>query len=187
MFVANLVTNYFANTQGPFQKAAQAEQGQGAARMEIDDNPVLTTLQKKSKVAEGVFCFLETMSKFAPSMQATPEEITMLNQWRTRTVAEALGINPTPQQKPAVVPQPNVDEDEDMDMDMDMEDDSNEEESAGAPPSQPSGAAPPRQRQQRYDHSGKVAGREQHHCLGEGGHTHWQHGCCYPQENLSHT
>ena len=52
--MANLVTAHFANTEGPFQKAAQAEQGRRGSKMEIEDDPKLLALEKKSKVMQGI-------------------------------------------------------------------------------------------------------------------------------------
>lgn len=68
----------------------QAQRRVAAVRTETEDELGLTTLQKKSKVAEGVFGFLETLRKIDPHIKATPEVVSMLNEWKTRALAEAL-------------------------------------------------------------------------------------------------
>lgn len=138
----SLVDEIRANAQSdnPLARACRAElaaEGAGVVvPMEIDDDPVLTELQKESKVMQGVFGLLDTMHKFDPNIKPTQEVMSMLNQWQTRTVAKALGINPITSPKPgAMPPQPNVNDEMEMD-------DGNEEQSVDAPPP-PSGAAPP--------------------------------------------
>ena len=133
-----MVTNYFANTEGPFQKAAQAEQGRrGSHYMEIEDDPELLALEKKGKVMQGMHSLLGQYVQIAAyDMQGIPKEmLPKVRLYQNSLLDKAMGGMPQQQKE---VPKSNVDVDDEMEMD----DDGNEEESADASPA-PSGAAPP--------------------------------------------
>lgn len=150
MFVAELVTTYFANTEGPFQKAAQAEQGRRGSKMEIDDDPDIKQASKELELEkirfqkelvekDNAVTMFKKVTKY-DALGVPPQYVPLFLEWQNREAAAALSIGSVPKPKPAVMPQSNVNVDEEMG--MDTEDDDHEEQSADAPPP-PSGAAPP--------------------------------------------